>query len=122
MLSAWPSVTASCATAISSASTDAESRRLVVIHSCYISPTIVGASYCPASCRRALTHSRYAASSFTERIRSCREREWRLRRRLVNAQLAQVAFRELVRAVAEGGQIVARIDVTARQRVDGTGR
>ncbi len=44
MLSAWPPVTACCATATSSASTDAESRRFVVIRSCYISPTIVGTS------------------------------------------------------------------------------
>ena len=34
MLSAWPPVTASCATATSSASTEAESRRFVVIRIC----------------------------------------------------------------------------------------
>src|SRR5579871_982011 len=44
MLSAWPPVTASCATASNSASTDAESLRFELICLCYISPTIVGTS------------------------------------------------------------------------------
>src|ERR1700722_9562449 len=53
---------------------------------------------------------------------SGREREWWLRRRLVDAELAQAVGRDLRCAAAESGQVVARIDVTARQRVDRTGR
>jgi len=73
MLSAWPPVTASCATATSSASTDAESRRFVVIRLCYISPTFVGTRVpgpdTPGE-PKALARGNIA-SSLTERIRSC---------------------------------------------------
>src|ERR1700693_4984840 len=82
MLSAWPPVTASCATATSSASTDAESRRFVVIRLCYIRPTIVGTSCHMASCFRepdalvpvaaSPVHSRNALGHAADRVEKLR--------------------------------------------------